>query len=57
MTALVRFLARVGYRGEARQSDARGATAKESRRDVDDGHSVATVTDPDGNVLGLLQDR
>jgi hypothetical protein len=57
MTALVRFLARVGYRGEARQSDARVATAKESRRDVDDSNSVATVTDPDGNVLGLLQDR
>jgi hypothetical protein len=25
--------------------------------DVGGGHLVATVTDPDGNVLGLLQDR
>jgi hypothetical protein len=26
-------------------------------RDVGGGRLVATVTDPDGNVLGLLQDR
>jgi len=26
-------------------------------RDVGAGRLVATVTDPDGNVLGLLQDR
>jgi predicted enzyme related to lactoylglutathione lyase len=35
---------------------AAGATVKESPRDVGDGRLVATVTDPDGNVLGLLQD-
>src|SRR3954453_20722032 len=34
-----------------------GATVKESPRDVGGGRLVATVTDPDGNVLGLLQDR
>lgn len=33
-----------------------GATVKEPRRDVGGGRLVATVTDPDGNVLGLLQD-
>ena len=36
---------------------AAGATVKESPRDVGGGRLVATVTDPDGNVLGLLQDR
>ncbi len=36
---------------------AAGATLKEPARDVGGGRLVATVTDPDGNVLGLLQDR
>ncbi len=35
---------------------AAGATVKEPARDVGFGRLVATVTDPDGNVLGLLQD-
>jgi predicted enzyme related to lactoylglutathione lyase len=34
-----------------------GATVKEPVRDVGGGRLVATVADPDGNVLGLLQDR
>jgi predicted enzyme related to lactoylglutathione lyase len=36
---------------------AAGAVVKDSVRDVGGGRLVATVTDPDGNVLGLLQDR
>jgi len=36
---------------------AAGATVKEPRRDVGGGRLVATFTDPDGNVLGLVQDR
>jgi predicted enzyme related to lactoylglutathione lyase len=36
---------------------AAGAAVKEPVRDVGGGRLVATVTDPDGNVLGLLQDR
>ena len=36
---------------------AAGATLKDAPRDVGGGRLVATVTDPDGNVLGLLQDR
>ncbi|HEY2078209.1 MAG TPA: VOC family protein [Streptosporangiaceae bacterium] len=36
---------------------AAGATVKEAPRDVGNGRLVATVTDPDGNVLGLLQDQ
>jgi len=35
---------------------AAGATVKESARDVGGGRLVATFTDPDGNVLGLVQD-
>ena len=34
-----------------------GPTVKEPAHDVGGGHPVATVTDPDDNVLGLLQDR
>ncbi|HWC87166.1 MAG TPA: VOC family protein [Solirubrobacteraceae bacterium] len=36
---------------------AAGATVKEPARDVGGGRLVATVTDPDGNVLGLIQDQ
>jgi predicted enzyme related to lactoylglutathione lyase len=36
---------------------AAGATVKEPPREVVAGRLVATFTDPDGNVLGLLQDR
>jgi predicted enzyme related to lactoylglutathione lyase len=36
---------------------AAGARVKEPPRDVGGGRLVATFTDPDGNVLGLLQDQ
>jgi uncharacterized protein len=36
---------------------AAGATVKEPARDVGGGRLVATFTDPDGNVLGLVQDQ
>ena len=36
---------------------AAGATVNEPAHDVGGGRLVATVTDTDGNVLGLLQDR
>ncbi|MFI7449786.1 VOC family protein [Nonomuraea sp. NPDC049714] len=36
---------------------AAGATVKEAAHEVGGGRLVATVTDPDGNVLGLIQDR
>jgi predicted enzyme related to lactoylglutathione lyase len=44
---------------EAKLSEvtAAGATVKDPARDVGGGRLVATVTDPDGNVLGLLEDR
>jgi predicted enzyme related to lactoylglutathione lyase len=36
---------------------AAGAAVREPAHDVGGGRLVATFTDPDGNVLGLLQDR
>ncbi|MEV6158527.1 VOC family protein [Nonomuraea sp. NPDC052129] len=36
---------------------AAGAVVREPLHDVGGGRLVATVTDPDGNVLGLLEDR
>ena len=36
---------------------AAGATLKDPSRDVGGGRLVATFSDPDGNVLGLIQDR
>jgi predicted enzyme related to lactoylglutathione lyase len=36
---------------------AAGATVKESPHEVGGGRLVATFADPDGNVLGLVQDR
>jgi len=35
---------------------AAGAAVKDAPRDVGGGRLVATFTDPDGNVLGLIQD-
>jgi predicted enzyme related to lactoylglutathione lyase len=36
---------------------AAGAIVKEPAHEVGPGRTVATFTDPDGNVLGLVQDR
>ncbi|HEX5407611.1 MAG TPA: VOC family protein [Pseudonocardiaceae bacterium] len=36
---------------------AAGGVVKDPVRDVGGGRLVATFTDPDGNVLGVLQDR
>ncbi|MFG1948541.1 VOC family protein [Nonomuraea sp. NPDC048826] len=36
---------------------AAGATVREAAHEVGGGRLVATVTDTDGNVLGLIQDR
>jgi predicted enzyme related to lactoylglutathione lyase len=36
---------------------AAGAIVKEAPHDVGGGRLVASFTDPDGNVLGLIQDR
>jgi predicted enzyme related to lactoylglutathione lyase len=36
---------------------AAGATVKESPRVVGPGRTIASIADPDGNVVGLVQDR
>lgn len=36
---------------------AAGATVQQALRDVGQGRRVAEVLDPDGNIIGLLQDR
>ncbi len=36
---------------------AAGATVKQAPREVGGGRLVATFADPDGNILGLIQDR
>ena len=43
--------------GKLADVTAAGATVKESPHDVGGGRLVASFTDPDGNVLGLVQDR
>jgi len=42
--------------GKLAEVTAAGGAIKEPAHDVGAGRLVATVTDPDGNVLGLLQD-
>jgi predicted enzyme related to lactoylglutathione lyase len=44
---------------EAKLADvtAAGATVKDAAKDVGRGRVVASVIDPDGNILGLIQDK
>jgi predicted enzyme related to lactoylglutathione lyase len=44
---------------EAKLADvtAAGATVKDAANDVGGGRVVASVIDPDGNILGLIQDK
>jgi predicted enzyme related to lactoylglutathione lyase len=56
MTAPVTFWEVPDIEGRLAEVIAAGATVKEAPHDVGGGRLVATVTDPDGNVLGLLQD-
>lgn len=57
MTAPVAYWHVSDIEGKLAQVTAAGATVKESPRDVGGGRLVASFTDPDGNVLGLIQDR
>ena len=56
MTSPVAFWHVSDIDGKLAEVTAAGATVKEPAHDVGGGRLVATVTDPDGNVLGLLQD-
>jgi predicted enzyme related to lactoylglutathione lyase len=57
MTAPVAYWHVADIEAKLAEVTAAGATVKEAARDVGGGRLVATVTDPDGNVLGLLQDQ
>jgi predicted enzyme related to lactoylglutathione lyase len=56
MTAPVAYWHVADIEGKLAEVTAAGATVKEPARDVGGGRLVATFTDLDGNVLGLLQD-
>jgi predicted enzyme related to lactoylglutathione lyase len=56
MTSPVAFWQVSDIEAKLAEVTAAGATVKEPAHDVGGGRLVATFTDPDGNVLGLLQD-
>jgi predicted enzyme related to lactoylglutathione lyase len=57
MTAPVAYWHVPDIEAKLAEVTAAGATVKDAPRDVGGGRLVATFTDPDGNVLGVLQDR
>ncbi|GAA4258832.1 VOC family protein [Dactylosporangium darangshiense] len=57
MTAPVAYWHVPDIEAKLAEVTAAGATVKEPVRDVGGGRLVATITDPDGNVVGLLQDH
>ena len=56
MTSPVAYWQVADIDGKLAELTAAGAAVKDAARDVGGGRLVATVTDPDGNLLGLLQD-
>jgi predicted enzyme related to lactoylglutathione lyase len=56
MTSPVAFWQVSDIAAKLAELTAAGATVKEAAHDVGGGRLVATVSDPDGNVLGVLQD-
>jgi predicted enzyme related to lactoylglutathione lyase len=57
MTSPVAYWHVPDFEAKLAEVTAAGAAVKEPAHDVGGGRLVATVADPDGNVLGLLQDR
>jgi predicted enzyme related to lactoylglutathione lyase len=57
MTSPVAYWAVPDIEAKLAEVTAAGATLKEAAHDVGGGRLVATFTDPDGNVLGLVQDQ
>jgi len=56
MTSPVAFWHVADIEGKLAEVTAAGAVVREPAHEVGGGRLVATVTDPDGNVLGLIQD-
>ena len=57
MTSPVAYWHVSDIEGKLAEVTAAGAAVKESPHDVGGGRLVASFTDPDGNVLGLIQDQ
>jgi predicted enzyme related to lactoylglutathione lyase len=57
MTSPVAYWHVADIEAKLAEVSAAGGTVREPAHDVGGGRVVATVTDPDGNVLGLLEDR
>ena len=57
MTSLVAYWHVSDIEAKLAEVTAAGATLKEPAHDVGGGRLVASFTDPDGNVLGLVQDQ
>jgi predicted enzyme related to lactoylglutathione lyase len=57
MTSPVAFWQVSDIEAKLAEVTAAGGAVKEPAHEVGPGRTVATFTDPDGNVLGLLQDR
>ena len=57
MTSPVTYWEVADIEAKLAELTAAGATVHEAAHDVGGGRLVATFTDPDGNVLGLIQDR
>ncbi|MEZ0070470.1 putative enzyme related to lactoylglutathione lyase [Streptacidiphilus sp. MAP12-20] len=57
MTAPVTYWEVADIEAKLAELTAAGAVVKEPAHDVGGGRLVATVMDPDGNVLGVLQDQ
>ena len=57
MTGAVSYWHVADIEAKLAEVTAAGATVKEAVHDVGGGRLVATLADPDGNLLGLLQDR
>ncbi len=57
MTSPVAFWHVSDIEAKLAELTAAGATISEAAHEVGGGRRVATVTDPDGNVLGLTEDR
>jgi predicted enzyme related to lactoylglutathione lyase len=56
MTSPVAFWRVADIEAKLAEATAAGATVKEAPHEVGGGRVVATLSDPDGNVLGLVQD-
>ena len=57
MTSPVAYLHVPDIEAKLAEVTAAGGTLKDAPKDVGGGRLVATFTDPDGNVLGLVQDK